>query len=85
MKKRLLCYLLSIACVVSITACGRPGAGIAKSSNTITVLNYGKYFDEDALKAHVIVVPPGLPELNAPVQAHDEQGGGQAVAQQAAV
>lgn len=50
MKKRLLCYLLSIACVVSMTACGRPGAGIAKSSKTITVLNYGKYFDEEALK-----------------------------------
>lgn len=50
MKRKLLAMTLVAAmAVATLTACG--GSNSAKSSGeTITVLNYGKYYDEDALK-----------------------------------
>ena len=45
MKKRLLCAALLIG-VSALAGCG----GSSKSENTLTILNYGKYFDPDALK-----------------------------------
>ena len=51
MKKRMLCCVLSAAMLVSMTACGSSNdSGSNKTGETITVLNYGKYYDEDALK-----------------------------------
>uniref|UniRef100_UPI004056C8C6 ABC transporter substrate-binding protein n=1 Tax=Agathobacter sp. TaxID=2021311 RepID=UPI004056C8C6 len=53
MKKRLLCAgIFAIFLITALIGCG----GISsteeskKSGNTLTVLNYGKYIDEDALK-----------------------------------
>ena len=49
MKKRMLCCVLSAAMLVSMTACGSSNdSGSNKTGETITVLNYGKYYDEDA-------------------------------------
>ena len=51
MKKRMLCCVLSAAMLVSMTACGSSNDSSSnKTGETITVLNYGKYYDEDALK-----------------------------------
>ena len=51
MKKRILSVLLIAAMTFSLfSACGRQEKENASSSReTITVLNYGKYLDEDAL------------------------------------
>ena len=48
MKKRLFSIVLAIICVLSLVACG--SSGDSSNEQTLTVLNYGKYFDEDALK-----------------------------------
>lgn len=45
MKKRLLCLTTLLFAAISLSACGS-----SKSGETLTVLNYGKYFDPDALK-----------------------------------
>ena len=50
MKKRLLSMGLVLALAAgSLAACGK-GADSADSGETLTVLNYGKYIDEDAVK-----------------------------------
>ncbi|MCM1105870.1 MAG: ABC transporter substrate-binding protein [Blautia sp.] len=46
-KKMLIC--LATALLASLTACGGNNSSSQDESNTITVLNYGKYFDEEAL------------------------------------
>lgn len=48
MKKRMLSTTLILALAVSLTACG--GSSSNKTGETLTVLNYGKYMDEDAIK-----------------------------------
>lgn len=48
MKKRMLSATLTVALAVSLTACG--GSSSNKTGETLTVLNYGKYMDEDAIK-----------------------------------
>lgn len=49
MKKKLLTAMLVIALAfTSLTACGN--SDNVEDSTTLTVLNYGKYFDEEALK-----------------------------------
>lgn len=51
MKKRIFCSLLVTAVLLSFAACGKGEASPDNASaNTITVLNYGKYYDEEALK-----------------------------------
>ena len=45
MKKRLFCLTTLLFAAISLSACGS-----SKSGETLTVLNYGKYFDPDALK-----------------------------------
>lgn len=51
-KQRFICGLLIAASLLSLTACGNESNQSAGNANgeTITVLNYGKYYDEDALK-----------------------------------
>ncbi len=46
MKKRFLCLTTLLLAAAALSGCG----GSADSGNTLTVLNYGKYFDPDALK-----------------------------------
>lgn len=46
MKKRLIFFSLLMLILSAVTGCG----GSAESGETLTVLNYGKYFDPDALK-----------------------------------
>ena len=49
MKKRMLSTALILALAAScLSACGN--AGSSGKGETLTVLNYGKYIDEDALK-----------------------------------
>lgn len=50
MKKRMLCLLLAASVPASVSGCGASGAEGSDNAETITVLNYGKYYDEDALK-----------------------------------
>ena len=45
MKKRLFCLTTLLFSAVCLSACGSSSNG-----ETLTVLNYGKYFDSDALK-----------------------------------
>lgn len=47
MKKNILCCAALALAACSLTGCG---GSSAKDENTLTVLNYGKYFDPDALK-----------------------------------
>lgn len=48
MKKKLLSSLLTLTLVLPLLAC--TGCGTKKTGEVLTVLNYGKYFDEDKLK-----------------------------------
>ena len=49
MKKKIICTLLTLTLTAaSLTACG--GSKNQDPDKTLTVLNYGKYFDEEALK-----------------------------------
>lgn len=51
MKKKLVCTTLTFALLCGLlTACGSASSDTGASGETITVLNYGKYIDEDAIK-----------------------------------
>ena len=53
MKKKLLLGILSVFLLSSLTACGNNSNTTNSEktgNNTLTVLNYGKYIDEDVLK-----------------------------------
>lgn len=50
MKKKLLSFLIASTLLATLTACGN-GDSAKKTGETITVLNYGKYFDPEALKS----------------------------------
>lgn len=49
MKKSIPCLLISCILTIPLLGCGAAPAD-GGSAGTITVLNYGKYYDEDALK-----------------------------------
>lgn len=49
MKKKLLSCLIATSLLAALTACGDGGQKNG-TGETITVLNYGKYFDQEALK-----------------------------------
>lgn len=46
MKKRFLCFAALLFTTVALAGCG----GSSNNENTLTVLNYGKYFDPEALE-----------------------------------
>ena len=51
MKKRMILLLLTAFLLASLSGCGKAGKEESTDgAETITVLNYGKYYDEDALK-----------------------------------
>ena len=50
MKRKILSTILILAlAATSVTACGKSSSA-DKNKETLTVLNYGKYIDEDAVK-----------------------------------
>ena len=63
MKRKILSTILILALTAtSVTACGKSSSA-DKNKETLTVLNYGKYIDENAVKTfedkvHIILLKP---------------------------